>query len=1056
MSNKDIQQNPFRSPEVRVVEASAGSGKTYALAKRYVQLLLNPSLKFEQIPIRNILALTFTNKAAFEMKARILEFLKRIALKQLFDYQEEDLLKPLGLTADQASRRAFEVMEGIIRHYNFFQVQTIDKFINALLSGCAFKIGLTANFKIKTNSGEYLQYSLDQLVDRACRDKDIRLDFEDFLHHYLYLENRLGWFPKDDMLAIVTALFEQSNTYGSDFKQSIFTSQDVIKHKRSILSSMKDLREVLPEGTHAGFIKAFDKFLSTHDKGFDIDKVSDYFARDEAPVKKGVNPPREVGRLWERIGHDLKQLCVMESYSLFNPYIRMFTRAMDGFYALSAKDDCLFLNELNKRACQLFDEDHVTVEELYYRLATRFHHYLIDEFQDTSRLQWHNLEKMTEEALSVGGTLFYVGDRKQAIYGFRGGDVGLFDEIKNDFAAFDVQVDLLTNNWRSQKQVVEFNNQVFSLENLRRFIQEKETYEIEKKKKNSVHFSGDDIGEINAIFSAAVQAPQVKGDGGYVKIESIDIDKKEDRDLATKEKVLSLIKDLRKRFSYRDIAILTRGNQEIKEVTGWLLEAGIPVESERTSDIRENSIIQELAAFLKFLYSPIDNLAFATFILGDLFTAATGLSKEEMHKFIFSLRSRLAGEKGFYIYTEFRSRYKDVWNEFVDEFFSNVGLYPLYELLITIYSRFKALEICREAQGFLMHFLELAKKSEDEHTDIASFLDYFENIKGEDLYVHVTDSDAVKLLTIHKSKGLEFPVVILPFLGVDIQTGSRIGEFQPSYILNHTPEGMELLRMKDKYRKFSPQLDEVYAREYKKAFLSELNSIYVALTRPRCELYGFIPKKVGNSFNLTKFLIPDGEYCAGRQMKYETKPQKGVDILNIPPAEYPDWIEYLRNEFMSSDKLRNRKQRLKGEAAHFALSMIGNLNDGDKKDIVRCALEEMRAQFAHVENLDACAERVQELIESSSAKPFFYCEGAQVFNEREIVNSFGYTKRCDRLIVFDNEVWVVDFKTGKEGQVHDREQVQEYKDILKEIYPKRTIKGFLIYLDPVEVEEVVN
>ena len=136
----------FHFPEVRVVEASAGSGKTYALAKRYVQLLLNPRLAQEQVPVRNILAITFTNKAAFEMKARILDFLKRIALEKLSVDAQKDILSPIQITAEAASAKAYTIMEDIIHHYNFFQVQTIDSFINALLSGCSFKIGLSANF----------------------------------------------------------------------------------------------------------------------------------------------------------------------------------------------------------------------------------------------------------------------------------------------------------------------------------------------------------------------------------------------------------------------------------------------------------------------------------------------------------------------------------------------------------------------------------------------------------------------------------------------------------------------------------------------------------------------------------------------------------------------------------------------------------------------------------------------------------------------------------------------------------------------------------------------
>src|SRR5215470_6121795 len=154
MSNS--RQEIFQFPQVRVVEASAGSGKTYALAKRYLQLLLNPGLHQQQLFIRGILAITFTNKAAFEMKARILELLRRIALDQLTPAEEKDLLEPIGVTRPLAAHKAHLIMEEIIRNYNFFQIQTIDSFINALLSGCAFKIGLSSGFKIKTNAADYL------------------------------------------------------------------------------------------------------------------------------------------------------------------------------------------------------------------------------------------------------------------------------------------------------------------------------------------------------------------------------------------------------------------------------------------------------------------------------------------------------------------------------------------------------------------------------------------------------------------------------------------------------------------------------------------------------------------------------------------------------------------------------------------------------------------------------------------------------------------------------------------------------------------------------------
>ena len=196
------------NPQVLCLEASAGSGKTFCLAKRYVQLSLSLAQK-QTVPIQSILAITFTNKATWAMKSRILDFFKRIALKQLKPFEVQDIIKPLGLDENQASSLAIGLMNDVIRQYHYFQVQTIDSFMNILLSGCSFKIGLSARFRIQRNSREYLQLSLDELLDQANSDKKVRQLFEDFVRQYLFLENRSGWFPREDLLKVVSELFRQ-------------------------------------------------------------------------------------------------------------------------------------------------------------------------------------------------------------------------------------------------------------------------------------------------------------------------------------------------------------------------------------------------------------------------------------------------------------------------------------------------------------------------------------------------------------------------------------------------------------------------------------------------------------------------------------------------------------------------------------------------------------------------------------------------------------------------------------------------------------------------------
>lgn len=1054
----DQQKETFQFPEVRVVEASAGSGKTYALAKRYIQLLLSAPGPAAESAARAILAITFTNKAAMEMKERILEFLKTIALKKLSVSAEADILLPLGLSIEQASPKAFAMMEAIIRHYNFFQVQTIDKFINALLSGCAFKVGLTAHFKIRTNAREYLEYALDQTIDRASRDKDIRQAFEYFLHNYLYLENRLGWFPKKDMAAILYALFLQSNTYGGTLREGPFTPEDVIRRKKTVLEDMKHLRECLPEATDRKFVKSLDGFLEKYTQLFDIDTVSTYFAREELPVRKDTAIPAPAGRLWSKIHRNLKEICEEEARCLFNPYIRVFNILQSALGELAAKDDVLFLEELNKKAGRLFDEDYVTVAELYYRLASRFRHYLIDEFQDTSRLQWRNLEKMAEEALSTGGSLFYVGDRKQAIYGFRGGETALFDDVHSRFNAFPVRVEYLTKNWRSQKAIVDFNNTVFSPENLKSFVLQKEEFERGKKKSSIVEFNPGDYAALAHLFQSSRQTGQPGKDGGYVRVEAIPVEQKDERDGVIRSKVTGLIRELRGRAAGGDIAVLTRNNVQVEQMTRWLLEDGIRVSSERTSDITQNRIVQEVIAFLRFLDSPIDNLAFSAFVLGDIFPKATGISREAAHEFVFHLRERLDREKDFYVYMEFRGRFKEVWQEYFDEFFGNVGLYPLYELVVSIYNRFGLLTHFPDDQGFLMHLLELIKKQEEEHSDIASFLEYFEDLVGEDLYVRAAKSDAVQILTVHKAKGLEFPVVILPYLGMDVQVGTTGDDYTPSYVLRQDGTTLELLRLKGKYYPFSEDLYAIYAQEYKKAFLAELNNIYVALTRARDELYVFLPQKVGNSFNLVQLLIPGNIRETGAPEEISRRAGEETAVMELPASQYHDWVGYLKDEFLPAGEaagaVHNRAQRLRGEIVHFMLSFIGNLDNTDAKETLERARQQAQSRFPYIKDYAAHIATLEKLFKSPGTKPFFHCGNAQVLTEKEIVNTQGHLKRLDRLIVGEKDVGIVDFKSSREGEGRYVEQVREYMTIVAAMYPGKTVKGWLVYLDEIEAKEV--
>ena len=262
-----MNSNQLKFPEVVVVEASAGSGKTYALAKRYLQLLINPGISQEYIPLRSILAITFTNKAAVEMKERILEFLKRIAFDAFENKEQEaDILGVLGVDKKVAQKKAHLIMDELIRHYSFFQTQTIDSFINALLLGCALRIDRSASFSIKRDYRNYLAYSLDAVIEEAAANKEVFGFLEEFLEHYLFVENRRGWFPKDDILGLMESLFRLSNKHGGEFQEYAGKGQDVIKKKIALFEKIKELSEDFPQGFNKSAQSSIMRFLEKSNK----------------------------------------------------------------------------------------------------------------------------------------------------------------------------------------------------------------------------------------------------------------------------------------------------------------------------------------------------------------------------------------------------------------------------------------------------------------------------------------------------------------------------------------------------------------------------------------------------------------------------------------------------------------------------------------------------------------------------------------------------------------------------------------------------------------------
>ena len=573
-------------------------------------------------------------------------------------------------------------------------------------------------------------------------------------------------------------------------------------------------------------------------------------------------------------------------------------------------------------------------------------------------------------------------------------------------------------------------------------------------------------------FSHSEQEPQPDKPAGYVSVERFDgsSDKPEGSGLASnsqsheersdivREKLLGLIKDLRARsFDFKDIAVLSRSGARVEEISGWLIEEAIPVESEKTLNIRENGLIKEITSFLKFLDSPIDDLSFASFILGEIFCAASGLSKEKIADFIFRNRLQKKKEDAFaaYLYRAFQREFPQVWQQYIEKFFKNVGFLPLYEMLVTIYADFGILDRFPGNQSFFMSFLERVMEKEDEHNGIRAFLEYFKDAVNDDLYVKFPSSNAVKVMTVHKAKGLEFPVVIIPFLKISPRAESTSDNRGTSYTpdLDRKENTLRLLRLKEDYRKFSPEIQVRYNEEYFRSFLDELNNIYVSFTRAKQELYIFIPKKPGAT-GPVEFLIPDDFVELGRKGEPPKKGEGQEKLHVLSPSRYSDWIDMLKDEFKDYSQLKFHKQIKKGEVMHYIFSLLGNLSGKDPDaELGRC-LVLAQSRFPEFDDFAGLQVKIKTLLKDPRFKELFFCEAGSVFTEKEVVNRFGDTKRIDRLILKDDEAVIVDFKSGAEEEGQTK-QIKEYIELILAIYPKKKVRGCLLYVDELMMKEIL-
>jgi ATP-dependent exoDNAse (exonuclease V) beta subunit len=1005
---KDIS---YRFPHLFVIPASAGSGKTYTLSHRYVQFLL--SRKIHPNGIRNILAITFTKLAAKEMKERILSVLKNAALHD--ERTLEELSALTELSREDIAVRSEHLTQEILRNYSDFNVRTIDSFLTTVFTASSLELGVQPNVTI--------EFDHDAILDRAFRQysQNLRegaeeMKFVDGLISLIETNETMSkgflWNPFSKIVREVRELQKQFGRSPSD-PLLVDGDERLRTLKKTIVAKAEKLRGMLEESTlpvNNYFLKdiarlAGGEVLEIASKG----KTKKYFNKysDDAGAAREIKRLFTVIRPLEKA---LDEYLTVYAHTYYQPFVRAVSLVGNSIRNVKLLEGTVVIDDINRMLARYLSSD--SVPEVYLKLGERISHFMIDEFQDTSPIQWKNLQPLIEEALSKQGTLFAVGDTKQSIYGFRGADWHIFrDLIEGKYFPSAPPVVLpLTKNFRSAQALVDCVKEIFSV--------------------NVAAAGFEAHAAASGLYNFAQDVPDAERNKGYVEIRLIDNTDADAGASARRRYIVSTIQDcLLRKYSYGDIAVLTQTNADVVEISSWLNHEGIPFLSLSTLDIRKRKIIGEIIAILRFLDSPIDNLSFTTFITGKIFRgSAPHMDSDRMHAFL--VRCRNAKTENYY--RSFRASFETEWERYFDRLFSLVGYLPLYDLVSEVYKTFSVFETCPAEESALIKLLECVKEFENSGSNSLKDFLTFSTEEGSDFWsIQIPGTvRAVRIMTVHKAKGLGFPVTIVSLKEKRSKANSMVTV--------DTDKGLSVLRVSKNYGERNTTLGDIYDDRAAESVIDDLNKIYVALTRARNEMYvtALYKKKENLPAAILNEKVFGAKYSSAEKEKAETTlplipSLYRTDRSALPVAQY--------------EKIGVHETR-RGDLIHEMLSRI-EYCDYNIDGAVRSAVSGISVP-TEFDGETEISNLVRFLEKEEIRRYFTAAPGRSVLREQDVTSSSGRLFRLDRIIIDINAVTVVDFKTGSDENIDDhRTQVRQYTSLMKELYPDREIAGVLLYFD---------
>jgi ATP-dependent exoDNAse (exonuclease V) beta subunit len=806
------------------VAASAGSGKTFELTRRFLYRLTecDESQAMSSVcaalqdrtafGLSDILAITFTNAAADEMRARILKNLKLAALGE----SESDFSIP-----QQKARAQLAV---IMRDMNALNIRTIDSLLHLVVRAAALDLNLHPDFQPVFSSEEVLMPYFALLTERtdqgevtawlrkACKALVEHGTHKGFLSGESILRPLRGLFD-DALRGAFDALSPEAdirNTLSTLKKQTIQAARRFLSEARNLpwkkpaLDAVQGLAEGNAEKCDSAYALKQNVAELFRKHAVIPDNVADFFSAYAACA-----------------GQCRAQGSVLADALYRIPFVEL-ARALAKIF-LANKNQELPAVLIPVYALKALQGEY-GVSDMLCRLGTRFRHFLLDEFQDTNAEQWAALHPLIEEALSRNGSLTWVGDVKQSVYGWRGAKPELFDSILNDATLANIAPDsashTLTCNWRSRSEIIDYNNCFFApladnavaRQVLRSFSDDMPE-----------HILAAESRQVSKAFANTRQAYSPKTQrGGLVNIVPLEAAHSEELRALAMEALCDLLRTDLWRRPLSDILVLVRGNNTAGAIAERLAEEGIPVITENSLLLAQHSLIIQLVAFLECMALPEDDPAFWTVITGSIF-----LEHEETRELSWDTLHDWCAEHGQKpLYLAFSKRWPRIWQRLLEPFYTRAGLMTLYDTVQEWLLRLAVEERFPEARIFLRRFMEVVQNAESKNTiSLSDFLQYWHD-NSEEKVPMPENMNAVRVMTIHKSKGLEAPVVILPMTNFSVKVDSK------PFLKEHNTLRLAVSNTR--------KLDaHQYYTEFAQNCRENLHLLYVACTRAQEELHIF-------------------------------------------------------------------------------------------------------------------------------------------------------------------------------------------------------------------------